>query len=175
MQFCYVHDPKVSEQRLIGAFLRIYADAGVHTLAVSDGCAASQRCKEFLSVGADKLLPLPFVVEVTNERHALLGEKCTQWVMDLVRHAQTQMPADQLAAFCQECISATLMPTTTALLRCVQQQQPPTASTEGVVNVKPTRVTRNNDGSRISVTEAMQLGRDRETALGGPRQFVTTR
>lgn len=170
MQFCYVHSAEVPEQCLVGAFLRMYADAGVRTLAVGDQSAAAKRCMDFLSVDT---VPLPFVVEINKERTVLLGENCTQWVVDLIKHAQVQMPADTLAEFCRTCISRTLAPTTAALLQCTTTQQAATTAEGSCVSVTPTRLTRNS-GSRISVNEAMQLGRDRE-AITGARQGATTR
>lgn len=189
MQFCFVYDAGVAEQRLVALFLRIYADAGVKSLPVTAGTPAAKRCLQFkqMTTQADEENVWPFVIKRDSEtdiRHMLSKSEGSQWLQELITHAQQTIPLGRLRAFVEGCLYETFGAGTAAssVLQCLHRDVPPTGATEDAtmeemahagdqVSMAPptTRMTKNR---RVSVSEAMQQGRERETHMA-PRQTTT--
>ena len=216
MQFCYIYEKGAADQLLLALFLRIYEDAGVHTLPVECGSVEEQRCTQFLG---GKKARFPFVMRIEGKtRRVLTPAEYTEWIHHLVENGVKNIPSDSLQSFCHGCATHAFVGNSSALAvlqlglslplptqaaapsdshtACdavagtLPSDTPPLDSTDEAegqdlrVWAHPTMAAARGPQSkgaklgRISVTEAMQNGRERETRLGAcnlTRQGTTTR
>jgi hypothetical protein len=208
MQFCYVYDDGVAEQRLVALFLRIYEDAGVSTLSVEAGTPAEQRCNQFL--GRQARFPFVVRLEGTQGRRVLSPTEYGEWIQHLVQNSEKNVPTDSLADFCSRCTAEAFAVNSSALtilklgnfpspaitnpspapntMHSENGEQETAPHDDPMAEVGEHQVWTQHSGSggartksklgRISVTEAMQGGRERETRLGAStltRHGTTTR